>query len=413
MATKKDKTIEEELANALITKYQPKTVEDMEDALKSVFGPMFESMLKGEMTNHLGFDSNDHKTTKATSNRRNGYIEKDVKTKSGKVKIKVPRDRDASFEPQLIEKRKSNVAAIEDKVINMYARGLSQRDIASTIQDIYGFTISAEMVSNITDAVLEEQQRWQERPLEAIYPFVFVDCTYISIKQEMGGAKKCAVYVVLAYNMEGAKEILGLWIGETEGAHVWMQIFDELKARGVQDILFLSSDGVSGMEEGSKSIFPNIIYQKCIVHLIRYSIKYIPSKHYKAYTKDLKQVYSAKTLKTAQIAFEKFKQTWIEYPGAVDTWVRNWKYVEQLFEYTADIRRIMYTTNIIESVNSSLKKAVKKGSFINADSALKLLYLRVKELDKKWATGHMRNWSAVRNQLYIIPKIKERIDNFN
>jgi transposase-like protein len=180
----------------------------------------------------------------------------------------------------------------------------------------------AEMVSNITDAVLEEYQRWQERPLESLYSFVFVDCTYVSIKQEIG-AKKCAVYVVLAYNMEGRKEILGLWIGETEGKHVWMQIFDELKTRGVKDILFMSSDGVAGMEDGAKAIFPNTIFQRCVVHLIRTSLKYVPSKDYKAFTKDLKTVYGAKTLKSAEAAFERLKQNWSKYPGSVDTWVRN------------------------------------------------------------------------------------------
>ena len=410
MAAKR-KTTEEQLANELIAKYQPETVEDMENALKSVFGPMFETMLKGEMTNHLGFESNDHNNNKSTNNRRNGYINKSVKTKSGEVKIKVPRDRDATFEPQLIEKRKNNVSGIEDKVINMYARGMSQRDISRTIEEIYGFSISAEMISNITDAVLDEQQRWQERLLESLYSFVFVDCTYVSIKQDVG-AKKCAVYVVLAYNMEGRKEILGLWIGETEGKHVWMQIFDELKARGVKDILFMSSDGVAGMEDGAKAIFPNTIFQRCIVHLIRTSLKYVPSKDYKAFTKDLKKVYGATTLKSSEAAFENLKQQWSKYPGAVDTWVRNWKYVEQLFHYTSDIRRVMYTTNVIESVNSSLKKVVKKGSFANDDAALKILYLRVRELDKKWETGHMRNWSNVRNQLYIVPEIRERIEKY-
>lgn len=409
MAKNKKSSIEEELANELIAKYKPQTVGDMEDALKSVFGPMFESMLKGEMTNHLGFESNDHKDKKTTTNRRNGYINKTVKTKSGNVKIQVPREREASFEPQLIEKRKTNVSQIEDKVISMYARGMSQRDIARTIEEIYGFNISAEMLSNITDSVLEEQQRWQERPLESLYSFVFVDCTYVSIKRDRG-ASKCAVYVVLAYNMEGVKEVLGLWIGETEGKHVWMQIFDELKARGVRDILFMSSDGISGMEEGVKAVFPQTVFQKCIVHLIRYSLKYVPSKDYKAYTKDLKNVYAAITLESAEAAFESFKQTWGKYQGAVDTWIRNWKYVEQLFEYTTDIRRVMYTTNVIESVNSSLKKVVKKGSFSSEDAALKILYLRVKELDKKWSTGHMRNWAKVRNQLYILPEIRERIE---
>jgi len=319
MQKKKDPTAAEELAQQIIKEYQPENVADMQDALKDVFGPMFEAMLKGEMTHHLGFESNNHDKGKTTTNRRNGYIKKTVKTSTGNVKVNVPRDRDASFEPQLIEKRKNNVSGIEDKVISMYARGMSQRDIAQTIEEIYGFSISAEMVSNITDSVLEEQQRWQERPLEALYSFMFVDCTYVSIKNDRG-VSKCAVYVVLAYNMEGKKEILGLWIGETEGKHVWMQIFDEIKARGVKDILFISSDGVAGMEEGAKAIFPHTIFQRCIIHLVRNSIKYVPSKDYKAYTQDLKRVYGATSLKSAEAAFERFKNVWAQYPGAVDTW---------------------------------------------------------------------------------------------
>jgi len=411
MSKKKQPTKSEELANEIIKEYKPETVEDMQDALKDVFGPMFEAMLKGEMTSHLGYESNNHSQDKETPNRRNGYIDKTVKTKSGNVKIKSPRDRDATFEPQIIKKRKNNVSGIEDKVIAMYARGMSQRDIAATIEDIYGFNISAEMVSNITDKVYEEQQRWQVRPLEVIYSFVFVDCTYVSIKNDRG-VSKCAVYVVLGYNMNGRKEVLGLWIGATEGKHVWMQIFDEIKNRGVEDILFMSSDGVAGMEDGAKSIFPNTIFQRCIVHLIRNSIKYVPSKDYKAYTMDLKKVYKAVSLKAAETAFESFKIKWKQYPGAVDTWVRNWKYVEQLFNFTSDIRRVMYTTNVIESVNSSLKKVVKKGSFQNEESALKVLYLRVLELDKKWEGGHLRNWAKVRNQLYVIPEIRERIEKY-
>jgi len=410
MARKKEKTPGQQIAQKIIEEYKPENVEDMQEALKGVFGPMFEAMLQGEMTNHLGYESNT-KTEKDTDNRRNGYISKKVKTSTGELPVEVPRDREGTFEPQLIKKRQRDVSGIEKSVIGMYARGMSQRDISKTIQDIYGFEVSHAMISTITDSVLEEQQRWQERPLKALYTFVFVDCMYVTIRRD-GTAVKCAVYVVLGLDVDGKKEVLGLWVGETEGKHVWMQIFDEIKTRGVQDILFISMDGVSGLEEGAKSIFPDVVVQRCIVHLIRNSIKYVPTKDYKAYTKDLKKVYSASSLQASENAFETFKTNWIKYPGAVDTWRRNWKYVEQLFDFTSDIRRVMYTTNAIESVNSSFRKVTKKGAFPSNDAVLKILYLRVKELDIKWETGHYRNWANVRNQLYIMPGMLERIEKY-
>jgi len=410
MARKKEKTPGQEIAQKIIEEYKPENVEDMQDALKGVFGPMFEAMLQGEITNHLGYESNT-KTEKDTDNRRNGYISKKVKTSTGELPVEVPRDRNGSFEPQLIKKRQRDVSGIEKSVISMYARGMSQRDISKTIQDIYGFEVSHEMISTITDSVLEEQQKWQERPLKSLYTFLFVDCMYVTIRRDRT-AQKCAVYVVLGLDVDGKKDVLGLWIGETEGKHVWMQVFDEIKSRGVQDVLFISMDGVSGLEEGAKSIFPDVVVQRCIVHLIRNSIKYVPTKDYKSYTKDLKNVYRASSLKAAETAFETFKKNWGKYPGAIDTWVRNWKYVEQLFDFTSDIRRVMYTTNAIESVNSSFRKVTKKGAFPNEDAVFKVLYLRIKELELKWSTGHYRNWANVRNQLYIMPGMLERIEKY-
>ncbi|MBM7597865.1 transposase-like protein [Virgibacillus halotolerans] len=284
-----------ELANKIIEDYQPESVEDMQDALKDIFGPMFEAMLKGEMSHHLGYESND-KGEKETENRRNGYGKKAIKTTSGKVDIKMPRDRDGSFNSELIPKRKKDVSAIESKVISMYARGMSQRDISSTIEDIYGFSVSHKMVSDITDQVLPELEEWQTRPLSNCYAFVFVDCMYTTIRNQYE-AKKYAVYTILGYTIEGNKEILGLWLNETESKHKWMQIFDEIKARGVEDIFFISMDGVSGLEEGARAIFPDVIVQRCMVHLIRNSVKYIPSKDYKTFTKALKKVYGAPSLK--------------------------------------------------------------------------------------------------------------------
>lgn len=396
-----------ELANRIIEQYHPESVEDMQNALKDIFGPMFEAMLKGEMNHHLGYESND-KGEKETVNRRNGYGKKIVKTSTGEVEIEVPRDRDGSFEPKIIPKRKKDVSGIEDKVIGMYARGMSQRDISSTIEDIYGFSVSHEMISDITDCVLPELDEWQSRPLSNCYAFVFVDCMFTTIRNQYE-TKKYAVYTILGYAMDGRKEILGLWLNETESKHKWMQIFDEIKARGVEDIFFLSMDGVSGLEEGARAIFPDVIVQRCIVHLIRNSIKYVPSKDYKAFTASLRKVYGAQSLKACQSAFESFKQQWSSYPGAIDVWIRNFDHVEQLFDYGSAIRRIMYTTNAVESIHSSFRKVTKKGAFPNENALLKVLYLRVKELETKWDGGHVQNWSMVMNQLLVHKKLESRV----
>jgi putative transposase len=396
-----------ELANRIIEQYQPESVQDMQNALKDIFGPMFEALLKGEMNHHLGYDSND-KGEKVTDNRRNGYGKKTLNTSSGEVEIEVPRDRDGSFEPKIIPKRKKDVSEIEDKVIAMYARGMSQRDISSTIEDIYGFSVSHEMVSDITDTVLPDLEEWQSRPLNNCYPFVFVDCMYTTIRNQYE-TKKYAVYTILGYTMEGKKEILGLWLNETESKHKWMQIFDEIKARGVEDIFFISMDGVSGLEEGARSIFPDVIVQRCIVHLIRNSIKYVPSKDYKAFTASLRKVYGAQSLKACQSTFESFKQQWSAYPGAIDVWVRNFEHVEQLFDFGSAVRRIMYTTNAVESIHSSFRKVTKKGAFPNENALLKVLYLRVKELETKWEGGHVHNWSLAMNQLLMDDRLKDRV----
>lgn len=408
MASKKQRNRKANpIVQAIMEEYQPKTVEDMQEAIKDIFGPMFEAMLQGEMEHHLGYGVNEH-GYKDTDNRRNGYSQKNIKTSYGEMSIDVPRDRQATFEPQIIPKRSKDVVGIEDKVLSMYARGMSQRDIAETIEDIYGFEISHETISTITDRVMETAEEWQNRPLKKFYTFIFVDCFYVSIRKDME-TKNCAVYVILGYDVNGVKDILGIWIGESEGKHYWMQIFDEIKARGVEDVLFISMDGVSGLEEGAKSIFKDTVVQRCIVHLIRNSIKYVPSKDYKAYTAQLKKVYGAPSLKAAEAEFERFKQAWSQYPGAIDIWNRNWNYVEQLFQYGSAVRKIMYTTNAIESVNSSFRKVTKKGSFPSEDAVRKALYLRTTELYKKWNGRPVANWAMVRNQLSMDDKIQARI----
>lgn len=403
-------TSKNELVKAILDTYQPETAEDVQNALKDIFGPMFEAMLQGEMNAHLGY-SNNSKEKKDTDNRRNGYIDKSVKTSLGEMNIAVPRDRDGSFEPVIIPKRTKDISDIDRKVISMYAKGMSQRDISDTIEDIYGFKVSHEMISQITDCVLEELNEWQNRPLKKFYPFVFVDCMYVTIRYEYE-VRETAVYTILGYDKDGHKDILGLWLNDSESKHTWMKIFDEIKQRGVEEIFFISMDGVSGLEEGAKEIFKGAIVQRCIVHLIRNSLKYVPSKDYKKFTANLKLIYGASNLKSALHEFEKFKHNWSKYPGAVDVWERNFKHVEQLFNYPSDIRKIMYTTNAIESVNSSFRKVTKKGAFPNENALLKLLYLRIQELYKKWDVSVISNWSLVRNQLDSDPNFKDRFRKY-
>ena len=410
MARKKRNPDAEKLAESILNTYQPESVEDMQDVLKDVFGPLFEKMLQGELNNHLGYDAHS-KEPKKHDNRRNGYGNKTLKTSFGKVNIDVPRDREASFEPELIPKRKRDVSDIEGKVLSMYARGMSQCDIAATVEDIYGFDISHEMISDITDAVLPELEEWQARPLAKCYAFLFVDCMYVTLRENYED-KEYAVYTILGYDLKGNKEILGLWLNQTESKNRWMQVFDELKVRGVEDVFFISMDGVSGLKEGAKAIFPSVIVQRCIVHLVRNALRYLPSKDYKEVCRDMKKFYSASSLNAAHAAFNSFQNRWSQYSGAVDVCKRNFSHVEQLFDYGSAIRKIMYTTNAVESIHSSFRKVTKKGAFSNENALLKLLYLRTKELHTKWAGGRIRNWAMVLNQLMVNETFSSRIEKY-
>ena len=408
---KRESTRGEKLAKQIIEEYKPESVADMQNALKDIFGPMFEAMLQGEMNSHLGYTNNDH-GAKQTTNRRNGYSSKKIKTSGGEIDIKVPRDRESSFNPKLIPKRQKDVSEIENKVLAMYARGMSQRDISATIKDIYGFEMSHEVISQITNSVLEELEKWQTRTLKKMYTFLFVDCMYVTIRKDYE-SKSYAVYTILGYDLNGEKDILGLWLNESESKHTWMQIFDEVKSRGVEDVLFICMDGVTGLEEGAKAVFKDVVVQRCIVHLIRNSLKYVPTKDYKRFTQSLKSVYGASSLTTARKAFDRFCQEWSEYPGAVGVWKRNFSHVEQLFDYGSAVRKIMYTTNAIESINSSFRKVTKKGAFPSENALLKVLYLRIQELYREWNGSKVRNWAMVRNQLVIDDSIKARIEKYD
>ena len=379
---KRTPTPGEKIAQAIYETYKPTTVEEMNAALKNVFGPLFEAALKGELDNHLGYPKNGS-TPEDSKNTRNGYSKKNLKTSMGTVPIQVPRDREGTFEPQLIQKYQRDVSSIEGKVLAMYGRGMSQRDISSTIEEIYGFSISHEQIAHITDRILDEVYAWQNRALLPFYTFLFIDCLYVPMKTDRA-LKQKAVYVILGYDINGEKDILGIWINETEGKHTWMQIFDE-------------------------------IMQRCIVHLIRNSMRYIPWNKSREFMNELKGIYKATNVAEARRLFEKFKSKWTDYPGAVAVWKNNFQHVEQLFNYGSDVRRVMYTTNAIESINSSFRKVTRKGSFANDEAILKLLYLRVLELkNTKWkGKGKVFNWQAVMNQLLIDERMSKLIAKYD
>ena len=412
MARKKRDPRAEKIAQAILREYEPKSADEAQEALRSVFGPIIESMLQGELDAHLGYPSNDH-GPKGTENRRNGYTPKKVRTSFGKVPIDVPRDRDGSFEPVVVAKGESDLSDIEAKVLSLYAKGLSERDIAEVTREIYGFSISAETVSAITDRIRGELSAWQSRRLEPIYAFMFVDCMFVTVRRR-DGARKAPVYVALAYDMEGRKDVLGLWMAESEGAKFWMSVLSELESRGVEDVLYVCMDGLPGLDDAVGAVFPQARTQRCVVHLIRNSCKFVPARDMRRFCADARAFYAAPSLDACRERFAEFEAEWSpRYPGAVRTWSRCIDQVEQLFDAGPDVRRIMYTTNAVESVNSSLRKVVKKGAYPDEDAVMKLLYLRVKELYRKWGDGrkgHVAGWPKVIGQLMCDEDMAARID---
>ena len=368
-----------------------------------------ESCLHGELDAFLGYKKSAF-GAKPTTDRRNGFSSKTLKTNDGPVNIQVPRDRDGLFVPTIVGKWASNVSDIETIVLSLYSKGMSQRDIADAIRDIYGYDVSPETISAVTDRVLDTVNEWQARRLQPIYVVLYVDCLYVSIKTERE-AKQHAVYVITGINVQGMKEILGFWINETEGKSTWMKIFDELRARGVEDVVFMCMDGVTGLEEGAKVVFPEVIVQRCMVHLMRNSLQYIPSKDYAAFASQAKQLYSAPSLEAAERALEQLEKDWVAYPGAIAVWKNNWQHVSQLYNYGTSVRKGIYTTNTVESVNSSLRKVTKKGSFPNKQSVFEVFYLRAQKLSKKW-TKAVRNWADMMNELFVEDSIRARIEKF-
>jgi transposase-like protein len=377
-----------------------------------MIGAMIEEMLEVERDDHLGYSKHERKkdTENLGSNLRNGYSPKTVRSSQGDIKLDIPRDRDGYFEPELIKKHQNDISQIEDKIISLYARGMTVRDIQSHLEEIYGASISAQTISNMTDRILPAVEEWRNRALREIYSIVYIDGQRFKVRSD-GQVKEKTVYTVLGIDIEGNKEILGLWIAETESAKYWLSVLTEIKNRGVKDILIVTSDDLPGIEDAIKASYPEALYQGCVVHLIRNSIKHVSYKDLKEFSNDMKFIYKAPTEESALKNLDDFEAKWgKEYPLALRVWDRDWERISTMFRFTEEIRKLTYTTNAIESVHSQFRKVTRsKSQFPDDISVLKMLYLSSIEVSKKW-TMRLPNWNRILSELSI--HFGERISKY-
>jgi len=373
----------------------------LQEALKDLLGDTIQNMLEAELDEHLGYEKYES-TEEAKSNYRNGYTSKTLKSSVGQVEIDIPRDRNAEFEPKIVPRYKRDISEIENKIIAMYARGMSTREINEQIQEIYGFEVSAEMVSKITDKILPEIEEWQKRPLGEVYPIVFIDAIHFSVKND-GIVGKKAVYIVLAIDIEGQKDVIGIYVGENESSKFWLSVLKDLKNRGVKDILILCADALSGIKDAINAAFPNTEYQRCIVHQIRNTLKYVSDKGRKEFARDLKRIYTAPNEKAGYDQMLEVSEKWEKkYPAAMKSWKSNWDVICPFFKYSEELRKIMYTTNTIESLNSSYRRINKSRTVFPGDqSLLKSIYLATVKITSKW-TMRYKNWGLILGQLQIM-----------
>lgn len=378
----------------------PEQVFGADGLLKQLSKKILERMLEAEMSYHLGYDKNSIEGNN-TGNSRNGKTKKTVKTDTGELDIEVPRDRNSEFEPQIIPKRKFRLAGLDKTVLSLYARGMTVRDIQSHLEELYATKISLDLISKVTDAVVEEVKEWRNRPLNSIYPIIFIDGFRAKCRLD-GSVSNQTVYIVYGIDMEGCKDVIGLYLSGEEGAKYWLNVLTELKNRGVEDTYIMCADGLKGLPEAVEAAFPNAIFQTCIVHMTRHSLNYVPYKEKKAVAEDLKIIYNADTLELAEEAMDEFERTWkTKYPAIIKSWRDNWQNVIPFFDFPKDIRKAIYTTNIIESLNRTLRKAVKnRGHFPTEDALFKVLYLAIQQVSKKW-TMPIRNWKQALNQFAV------------
>jgi transposase-like protein len=379
----------------------PKQILGKEGLLKQLTKRLVERALQAELTDHLGYEPNAAEG-RGVENSRNGYGQKTLQADSGPIQVEVPRDRNSSFEPQLVKKRQRRLEGFDDKVLALYSRGLSTRDIQGQLEELYGAEVSPTLISNVTDAVLEEVRAWQSRPLSAVYPILYFDALFVKTRQEGPVATK-AIYLALGINLEGEKELLGLWVAPTEGSKFWLTVFNELKNRGVCDCFVACVDGLKGLPEAIEAVFPRTQVQLCIVHKLRNSLKYVSWKQRKSVAADLRAVYAAPALTEAEQALVRFSERWdAKYPAISPSWRADWHRLTVFFDYSPEIRKVIYTTNAIESLNYSLRKLLKtRGAFPNDEAIIKIIYLAIQRVAKKW-TMPIRDWRAALNQFVIL-----------
>ena len=398
---------EELLAIAQAAAKNIKTEYDLSELTKMLSKITIEAALNAELDDHLGYDK--HEVSDA-SNSRNGYTSKTLQTDNGQFEINTPRDRNGDFEPKLVKKNQRRMPSVQDKVMHFYTQGLSTREIADTFKDLYDADVSPTLISKITDAVIEQVVEWQSRPLDPVYPIVYLDCIVLKIRQDKRVINK-AVYLALGVNLEGQKELLGMWLSENEGAKFWLSVLTELQNRGVKDILIACVDGLKGFPDAINTVYPNAHIQLCIVHMVRNSMKFVPWKDYKAIAADLKKIYQSTTEEEALLALEQLAEHWDDkYPQISKSWHAHWQNLNTLFNYPPDIRKAIYTTNAIESLNSVIRKAIKKRKlFPTDDSAKKVVFLAAQQAAKKW-TMPIQHWKPALNRFMI--EFEERLTDY-
>jgi len=398
-----------EVVREIIKENNFQTPQEIMKFLKDSFKDILQEMLEAEMDVHLGY-SKGEKPPANSDNTRNGYSSKTVRSELGPVELNIPRDRKGEYNPKIVPKYSRDVSGIEEKVISLYAKGMSTRDIHEQIKELYGVEVSAELVSKITERIVPEIKEWQNRPLEKVYPFIFMDAIHYKVRDE-GQVNKRAAYVVVGIDLEGYKDILGIWIGDNESAKFWLGVLNDLRNRGVEDVLIFCVDGLTGLEEAIEAVYPKAEVQRCIIHQLRNSFKYVSYKDLKEFTKDFKSVYTAPNEEAALERLYELKEKWgKEYPYAFRSWENNWDVISPFFKYPPEIRKIMYTTNIIEGLHRQFRKVTKTKSVFPSDGALeKMLYLASINVMKKW-TQRYHNWDQVLNQLLIM--YGSRIENY-
>lgn len=386
--------------NSLIEHYHPEDASDVQEMLKDLLGDTLQGMLEAEMDEKLGYSKYDYRN-KETDDSRNGYSKKTVTSSLGSIDLDIPRDRKGEFEPQAVKKNQTDISNIEDQVLSMYAKGMTTRDISDHLKSVYGVDASAEMISHMTDRILPVAKEWQNRPLEKKYAIVFMDAVHFHVRQDNQTVKK-AVYVAIGIRLNGQKEVLGMWVGGNESAKYWLGVLNEIKNRGVEDIMIVSVDGLTGFGDAIGAIFPKAEIQRCIVHQIRYSTKFISYKDIKPFMKELKQVYQAATEETALENMDRLEENWgKKYPSSIASWRNNWPQLSTYFKYPPEIRKLIYTTNSIENFNRQLRKVTKSRTIFPTDDALfKILYLAMVDITKKW-TGKSWDWGQTLDQLCI------------